>query len=116
VVNLASRLQDMTRQLHASILVDEATSRTIRQANEARHRSRATDADNAAASPASSSLPAEGDAPTQTHHAAPLAADATPVTETAHEARPLAARVRRLARLRPYGMNVATEVSQLLPP
>jgi len=62
VVNLASRLESMTKRLQASILLDEATAHVAR-----------------------SSLV------------------------------PLEARLRRVARVQPYGMNVALEVSELLP-
>jgi adenylate cyclase len=63
VVNLASRLEGMTRQLHAPILVDEATARA-----------------------ACERLPKR------------------------------LGRCRRLARVRPYGLETALEVSELLPP
>jgi adenylate cyclase len=63
VVNLASRLEGMTRQLRASILLDPATAETIR-----------------------SRLPAA------------------------------VARVRRLARVRPAGLDTPLDVSELLPP
>ena len=63
VVNLASRLEGMTKVLRAPILVDQATARAIRE-----------------------------QVPRDT------------------------ARVRRLAVLRPYGMDMPLEVSELLPP
>ena len=63
VVNLASRLEGMTKVLHAPILLDEVTARAVRRL-----------------------VPAE------------------------------VARVRRIARVFPYGMDVAIEVSELLPP
>jgi adenylate cyclase len=63
VVNLAARLESMTRILRVPILIDEATTQTIR------------------------------------------------VAET-----PAAPRSRKLAVIRPYGMNAAIRVSQLLPP
>lgn len=63
VVNVASRLESMTRALHAPILVDAATAQYVRQ-----------------------HVPAS------------------------------TARVRRVATVRPYGMNLAVEVSELLPP
>jgi adenylate cyclase len=63
VVNLASRLEGMTRQLHAPILVDEATARIARE-----------------------KLPAR------------------------------LGRCRRLARVRPYGLETPLEVAELLPP
>ena len=63
VVNLASRLESMTKVLHAPILLDEPTAQAVR-----------------------ASIPAE------------------------------IARVRRIARVRPYGLDVALEVSELLPP
>jgi len=62
VVNLASRLEGMTKQLRASILLDEATARYVRQQMAG------------------------------------------------------TARCRRLAVVRPYGMEKAVEVSELLPP
>jgi adenylate cyclase len=62
VVNLASRLEAMTKRLQASILLDETTARIVRN----------------------SLVPAE-------------------------------ARLRRVARVQPYGMQVALEVSELLP-
>lgn len=63
VVNLASRLEGMTKHLQAPILLDEATSRIIRQ-----------------------TVPRD------------------------------VARVRRLAIVRPYGLDTPLEVSELLPP
>ncbi len=63
VVNLASRLENMTKQLNASILIDAETARHIRTAPDARD-----------------------------------------------------ARVRRLAVVRPYGMEAAIEINELLPP
>jgi adenylate cyclase len=63
VVNLASRLEGMTKILRAPILLDEATARAVRE----------------------------------------------------HVPRD-AARVRRLAIVRPYGMDASLEVSELLPP
>ena len=63
VVNLASRLEGMTKIIHAAILLDEATARAVR-----RH------------------VP------------------------------PDVARVRRLAIVRPYGLDTPLEVSELLPP
>jgi adenylate cyclase len=63
VVNLASRLESMTKVLHAPILLDEATALAVR-----------------------SRVPAE------------------------------VARVRRIAKVYPYGLDVAHEVSELLPP
>jgi adenylate cyclase len=63
VVNLASRLEGMTRLLHAPILVDETTAAVVRQ-----------------------TMP------------------------------PGAARVRRVAVVRPYGLDTPLEVSELLPP
>ena len=63
VVNLASRLEGMTRLLHAPILLDEATARTVRR-----------------------EVPRE------------------------------VARVRRLAIVKPYGLDTPLEVSELLPP
>lgn len=63
VVNLASRLEGMTKALRAPILLDEATARAVRQS-----------------------------------------------------VLPDVARVRRLAVVRPYGMNAPLEVSELLPP
>jgi adenylate cyclase len=63
VVNLASRLEGMTKNLRASILLDEATARAVRQ-----------------------QVPSD------------------------------VARVRRLAVVRPYGMETPLEVSELLPP
>ena len=63
VVNLASRLEGMTKILHAPILLDEATARIVRQ-----------------------QVPRE------------------------------VARVRRLAIVRPYGLDTPLEVSELLPP
>jgi len=63
VVNVASRLESMTRALHAPILVDAATAQHIRQ-----------------------SVPAT------------------------------VARLRRVARVRPYGMITAVDVHELLPP
>jgi adenylate cyclase len=63
VVNLASRLEEMTKFLRAPILIDEATALHVRR-----------------------------------------------------EVSPELARVRRVARIRPYGMESAVEVSQLLPP
>ncbi|MBC8355824.1 MAG: adenylate/guanylate cyclase domain-containing protein [Planctomycetes bacterium] len=63
VVNLASRLETMTKTLRASILLDESTAAYVRQAIPATH-----------------------------------------------------ARVRRIANVRPYGMETALEVSELLPP
>jgi adenylate cyclase len=63
VVNLASRLESMTKQLRAPILIDEATAQRVR-----------------------------------------------------NEVDKSIARVRRVARLQPYGMNVPLMVSELLPP
>lgn len=63
VVNLASRLEGMTKILHAPILLDEPTAQAVRKG-----------------------VP------------------------------PSIARVRRIARVCPYGMDVALEVSELLPP
>lgn len=63
VVNLASRLENMTKQLNASILIDAETARTLRTATETRD-----------------------------------------------------GRVRRLAVVRPYGMEAAIEINELLPP
>lgn len=63
VVNLGSRLQGMTRQLRASILIDDATAQQVR-----------------------ATLP------------------------------PTEARIRRLGRIRPYGMEDVVAVCQLLPP
>ena len=63
VVNLASRLESMTRQLRVPIVLDEATSRIVRPRMQ----------------------PTEG-------------------------------RLRRLAKLLPYGMETPVEVSELLPP
>ncbi len=63
VVNLAARLEGMTKVLRAAILVDEATARVVRQ-----------------------------------------------------EVPPEVARLRRLARVRPYGLDTPLEVSELLPP
>jgi adenylate cyclase len=63
VVNLASRLEGMTKILRAPILLDEATARIVRQ-----------------------EVPRD------------------------------VARVRRLAVVRPYGLNAPLEVSELLPP
>ncbi len=63
VVNLASRLEAMTKVLRAPVLIDEETARRVR-------------------------------------------ASVSPDT----------ARVRRVARVRPYGMDTAVEVSELLPP
>ncbi len=63
VVNLASRLEGMTKVIQAPILLDEATARIVRQA-----------------------VPRE------------------------------VARVRRLAIVRPYGLEVPLEISELLPP
>ena len=62
VVNLASRLEGMTKLLRAPILIDEATASRVRDVNSA------------------------------------------------------AARVRRLAHVRPFGLNASVEVSELLPP
>jgi len=63
VVNLASRLEGMTKILRAAILVDEATARAVRR-----------------------------------------------------QVPPQVARVRRLAIVRPYGLDAPLEVSELLPP
>lgn len=63
VVNLASRLESMTKQLRVPILVDEATAKVVREA-----------------------------------------------------VGPEAARVRRLAKVRPYGLETPVVVSELLPP
>ena len=63
VVNLASRLENMTKHLHAPILVDEVTAEKIRE-----------------------------------------------------EIPPTVARVRRVAKVLPYGMNTPLMVSELLPP
>ena len=63
VVNLASRLEGMTKILHAPILLDEATAKLVRR-----------------------------------------------------DVSPEVARVRRLAIIRPYGLDTALEVSELLPP
>ncbi len=63
VVNLASRLETMTKVLRAPVLIDEETARRVRE-----------------------------------------------------EVSPATARVRRVARVRPYGMDTAVEVSELLPP
>lgn len=63
VVNRASRLEGMTKQLHAAILLDAATAAAVRQA-----------------------VPAS------------------------------VARVRRLAIVRPYGLDAPLEISELLPP
>lgn len=63
VVNLAARLEAMTKVLRAPVLIDEETARRVRQ-----------------------QVPAE------------------------------VARVRRVAKVRPYGMEAAVEVSELLPP
>ncbi len=63
VVNLASRLEGMTKVLHAPILLDETTAQAVRRL-----------------------VPPE------------------------------VARVRRIAKLSPYGMDAALEVSELLPP
>lgn len=63
VVNLASRLEGLTRQLHAAVLVDQTTAESIR----------------------------------------------TNVS-------PTVARIRRVARVRPFGMNHAEDVHELLPP
>ena len=63
VVNLASRLEGMTKILRAAILVDEATARAVRR-----------------------------------------------------QVPPEVARVRRLAIVRPYGLDAPLEVSELLPP
>jgi adenylate cyclase len=63
VVNLASRLEGMTKVLRAPILLDEATARAVRE-----------------------QVPRD------------------------------VARVRRLAVVRPYGMDMPLEVSELLPP
>ncbi len=63
VVNLASRLEGMTKTFRASILLDEATVRVVREI--------------------------------------------TPASQ---------ARIRRVARVRPFGMDTAVEVSELLPP
>ncbi len=63
VVNLAARLEELTKVLRAPILVDEATAAVLR-----------------------ATVPAE------------------------------VARVRRVARIRPYGLKLPVEVSQLLPP
>jgi adenylate cyclase len=63
VVNLASRLEGMTKILHTPILLDSATARVVRE-----------------------------------------------------HVPPSLARCRRLAVVKPYGMNTAVEVSELLPP
>lgn len=63
VVNLASRLEDMTKQLHVPILIDEPTARFARE-----------------------------------------------------KLGPDVARVRRLAKVRPYGLETPLVVSELLPP
>lgn len=63
VVNLASRLEEMTKTLRAPILLDEATASAVRD-----------------------SLPTES------------------------------ARIRRVAKVRPYGLETSLEVSELLPP
>ncbi len=63
VVNLASRLEGMTKLLHAPVLLDEATARLVRE-----------------------TVPSE------------------------------VARVRRLASVRPYGMDASLVVSELVPP
>jgi adenylate cyclase len=63
VVNLASRLESMTKTFRAPILLDETTARAVRE-----------------------KIPAS------------------------------VARVRRVARVRPFGMDAAVEVSELLPP
>ena len=63
VVNLASRLEDMTKTMQASVLIDEATAAALRK-----------------------SMPAE------------------------------IGRLRRAARVRPYGMDQPLEVCELLPP
>jgi adenylate cyclase len=63
VVNLASRLEGMTKVIHAAILLDEATARAVRR-----------------------------------------------------QVPPEVARVRRLAIVRPYGLDTPLEVSELLPP
>ncbi len=63
VVNLASRLETMTKILRAPVLIDEETARRVRE------------------------------------HVSPEVA-----------------RVRRVARVRPYGMDTVVEVSELLPP
>lgn len=63
VVNLAARLETMTKVLRAPVLIDEETARRVR-----------------------------------------------------HSVPPSVARVRRVARVRPYGMEAAVEVSELLPP
>lgn len=63
VVNLASRLEGMTKILHTPILLDSATARVVRE-----------------------------------------------------HVPPALARCRRLAVVKPYGMNTAVEVSELLPP
>ena len=63
VVNLAARLEELTRPLQAPILVDETTADILREA-----------------------VP------------------------------PTVARLRRVARIRPYGLKTSVEVSQLLPP
>ena len=63
VVNLASRLETMTKHMRASILLDEATANAVRQN---------------------------------------ISSDI--------------ARIRRVARVRPYGMDASLEISELLPP
>ena len=63
VVNLASRLESLTKMFHVPILVDEATAQAIRE-----------------------------------------------------EVSPSVARVRRLARVRPYGLEQPVEISELRPP
>ena len=63
VVNLASRLETMTKVLRAPLLIDEQTARRVRA-----------------------------------------------------QVSPEVARVRRVAKVRPYGMEAAVEVSELLPP
>lgn len=119
VVNLASRLQDLTRTLHAPILVDESVAEKIRQSRSPGRRRTADRAFGEAVTqdwPETAEELASMTPRSEQAAVSPLASgDATPVTETASEVAP-PMRVRRLARVRPYGMKTVVEVSQLLAP
>jgi adenylate cyclase len=109
VVNLASRLEGMTKQFKAPILMDEPTAAAIRQAVGPS----STDALPCADQPAAAALPTDQRAPvvsSQEGTGRPSIPHRGP-----HRAPRLTAWVRRVARVKPFGLQKPLEVSELLP-
>jgi adenylate cyclase len=109
VVNLASRLEGMTKQFKAPILMDEPTAAAIRQAIG----QSSTEALPYPDQPPAEALPTDQSAPVLSSKGGP-GLPSIP-HRGPHRAPRFAACVRRVARVKPFGLEKPLEVSELLP-